>query len=49
MNNRIMVLTVGVLILACRSGVAATLCVATNGNDSHLGIDEKFFASLERA
>ena len=49
MNNRITALTAGVLILACRSGVAATLCVATNGNDSRPGTDEKPFASLERA
>lgn len=40
-----MVLTAGVLILACRSAVAASLCVATNGNDSHPGTDEKPFAS----
>ena len=25
------------------------MCVATNGNDSHPGTDEKHFASLERA
>ncbi|HOC01188.1 MAG TPA: right-handed parallel beta-helix repeat-containing protein [Verrucomicrobiota bacterium] len=49
MNNRVIALTAGVLILACRSGVAAALCVATNGNDSHPGTDEKPFASLARA
>jgi hypothetical protein len=49
MNNRTKVLTAGILILACHAGLATTLFVATNGNDTNPGTQEKPFSTLERA
>ncbi len=50
MNNRTIVLAAGILMLACQATrAAATLCVATDGNDTHPGTAEKPFATLERA
>ena len=49
MNNRTLILTAGVLIVVCHMARAATLFVATNGNDTHPGTIEKPFATLERA
>jgi hypothetical protein len=49
MNNRTKVLTAGILILACHPALATTLFVATNGNDTDPGTEEKPFTTLERA
>ena len=49
MNNHTQVLTAGILILACHVGLASTLFVATNGNDTNPGTEERPFKSLERA
>jgi len=49
MTNRSMILIAGILILACRGALAATLFVAGNGSDANPGTEEKPFATLERA
>ena len=49
MNNRSVILTAGILILACHAALASTLFVATNGADTNPGTEEKPFATLERA
>lgn len=49
MNHRILFLTVGALMLACRGALAASLFVASNGNDANSGSEDKPFATLERA
>lgn len=49
MNSRPMILTAGILILACHAALATTLLVATNGTDTNPGTEEKPFATLERA
>jgi hypothetical protein len=49
MNNRSMILIAGILLLAFHPVLATTLFVATNGNDTNPGTEEKPFATLERA
>src|SRR5215471_2435073 len=49
MNNCTKVLTAGILILPWHAGLASTLFVAANGNDTNPGTEEKPFSTLERA
>lgn len=49
MNTRILILTAGILILACRGALAASLFVAADGSDANPGSQQKPFATLERA
>ncbi len=49
MTNRSLILIAGILILACRGALAATLFVAGTGSDANPGTEEKPFATLERA
>ena len=50
MNNRTIALAAGILMLACQARPAAiTLCIATDGNDTNPGTEEKPFGTLERA
>jgi hypothetical protein len=49
MNKSSPVLTAVILILACYAGLAGTLFVAANGDDTNPGTEEKPFRSLERA
>ncbi len=49
MHRPIITLTAGVLILATRGALAATLFVATTGHDANPGTETQPFATLERA
>jgi len=49
MKTRTLILTAGILILACRGGLAATLFVAADGSDANPGSADRPFATLERA
>lgn len=49
MNNRTKVMIAGILVLACHTGLATTLFVATNGNDLDAGTEATPFRTLERA
>jgi Right handed beta helix region len=49
MNKSSPVLTAVILILACYAGLAGTLFVAANGDDTNPGTEERPFRSLERA
>jgi len=49
MNKRTQVVITGILILAGHAGLASTLFVAANGNDTNPGTEAKPFRTLERA